>query len=318
MQRKRQNTILFTAFCLFLALFVHSQYNGSVDFQTAISLFNEYGKNKTLVSNLDSSKIYMDRSFLDENISRTAINNYYYAELHKEIYKVREKGDINSQNRKIAIDKFMICLNLDTSKKNRDMVNNKLKWIAAQFYNEAKEVLEKNSDVELARRGFKEYKKIYATADPLIDMKVKEIEFELACGSMLQEKADKTGRKDYSDLAKVSYFKVLDIDSSNYDANYNIGIIYYNAGANLIMKVLDYDTPLDSITIIEDMAKKLFIQAKPFMHKANLGKPNCLKIMEGLMGIYYSLNEEDTFKKYKELFEKLKSDIESGIIKEEC
>jgi hypothetical protein len=36
------------------------------------------------------------------------------------------------------------------------------------------------------------------------------------------------------------------------------------------------------------------------------------------MGIYYSLNDDEEFKKHKALFEKIKADIEAGRIKEEC
>ena len=145
----------------------------------------------------------------------------------------------------------------------------------------------------------------------------KEIEFQLACGSALQEKAQNAEKKEFYDLAKVAYFRVLDMDSTNNDANYNLGIIYYNQGANLIMKVLDFDTPIDSISIFDDMAKKFFTQAKPYMLKASK-KPNCMKVIEGLMGIYYSLNDDENYKKIKEIFDKIKSDIDAGLVKEEC
>ena len=318
MKSNSRHIIIITLITVFCSAFSFAQYNGKADFETAAILFSEYGKNKALLGKLDSAYTLMERSFSDEKISSTATANNYSGAIFKELYKTREADNASSSFRKMAFDRFIHSWNLDTSRKNRDIVKPQLKWIAGQYNNDAKRSLESNTDVESAQKNFSEFKKIYLIIDPAFNVKGKEIEFELACGSALQEKAEKLGKKEFYDLAKVSYLKVLDLDTANNDANYNMGIIYYNQGAFLIMKVLDFDTPLDSISIIEDMAKKLFIQAKPFMHKANFEKPNCLKILEGLMGIYYSLNDEDNFKRYKALFEKLKSDIESGILKEDC
>jgi tetratricopeptide (TPR) repeat protein len=302
---------------LFLCGSAFAQYNGQEDLEKAVSLYNEYIKVKT-VSKLDSAKMFIEKAYQDEKLSKTAPVNMYYGVIMKEVYKAKEAGNSSSPARQTAVDYFMRAYDLDTTKKNRDVVRQQLKWIAGQFNNDAKRALEKNADVTIASSNFAQFKKLIEIADPAYDIRLKEIEFELAAGSSLQDKADKTGKKELYDLAKVAYLKVLDMDSLNNDANYNIGIIYYNQGANLIMKVLDYDTPIDSVQIIEDWAKKLFMQARPFMHRAIKAKPNCLKILEGLMGIYYSLNDEENFKKFKELFEKLKADIEAGRVKEEC
>ncbi len=302
---------------IFLCSTSFAQYNGQEDLEKAVSFYNDYTKNKS-EGILDSAKLYIERSFSDAGISSTAPANMYYGVIMKEIYKAREAGNYRSPARKRSVELFLKAWDIDTSSRNRDIIKQQLKWIAGQFNNDAKRALENNADVVTASENFAEFKKLYVIAEPSFNLKAKEIEFELASGSALQDKAEKTGKKEYYDLAKVSYLKVLDIDSLNNDANYNIGIIYYNQGAFLIMKVMDFDTPLDSVQIIEDMSRKFFLQARPFMERALRTRPNCPKILEGLMGIYYSLNEEEKFKKYKELFEKLKADIEAGLVKEEC
>jgi hypothetical protein len=291
--------IQITLFCILILAVSSScfaQYDGRMDFNSAVELYTGFGKNKSAVQKLDSAKDFLEKAFLDPTISSTSNANTLFGAIYKELYKARESDNINSNYRKLATEKFMRAWEMDTSKKNRDNVKNQLKWIANQMNNDAKRTLEKNADIETARQCLSNFKKIYAVIEPGFSHTAKDIEFELAVGSALMEKAEQTGKKEYFDLAKVSYLRVLDLDTANNDANYNIGIIYYNQGANLIMKVLDFDTPLDSISIIEEMAKKLFIQAKPFMHKANFEKPSCMKILEGLMGIYYSLNDEDNFK----------------------
>ncbi len=291
--------------------------NPFIDLDNAQRCFNEYGKNKTNQSILDSAKFYIDRAVEDPDLATSGLAYNYRGAIYKELYKARENNDFNSSYRARSVEYFLRSNELDTTTKNREIVKQQIKWLAIQFNNDAKKMLEREINIEAAEKSFKEFCRLILIYDTNFNIRPKEIEFQLACGSALQEKAQNAEKKEFYDLAKVAYFRVLDMDSTNNDANYNLGIIYYNQGANLIMKVLDFDTPIDSISIFDDMAKKFFTQAKPYMLKASK-KPNCMKVIEGLMGIYYSLNDDENYKKIKEIFDKIKSDIDAGLVKEEC
>jgi tetratricopeptide (TPR) repeat protein len=314
---RKKATYLFYA--LLMSGLMHNLFsqNPLLDLDNAQRCFNEYGKNKANQTILDSARIYIDRAVEDPDIAISGMAFNFRGAIYKELYKAREAGNFNSNFREKSVEYFLRSYELDTTLKNRDIVKQQIKWLAIQYNNDAKKILEKDLNMDAAEKSFMNFKKLILIYDSNFNIKSKEIEFQLACGSALQDKAQSLEKKEFYDLAKVSYFRVLDMDSTNKDANYNIGIIYYNQGANLIMKVLDFDTPIDSIPIFEDMAKKYFTQAKPFMLKASKS-PNCMKVIEGLMGIYYSLNDEENYQKIKERFDKIKSEIEAGLIKEEC
>ena len=161
--------------------------------------------------------------------------------IYKELYKARENNDFNSSYRARSVEYFLRSNELDTTTKNREIVKQQIKWLAIQFNNDAKKMLEREINIEAAEKSFKEFCRLILIYDTNFNIRPKEIEFQLACGSALQEKAQNAEKKEFYDLAKVAYFRVLDMDSTNNDANYNLGIIYYNQGANLIMKVLDLD-----------------------------------------------------------------------------
>lgn len=292
--------------------------NGQMDFENAQRCFSEYGKNKSLQNYLDSARFFIDRALEDVEIAQSGMAYNFSGAIYKELYKAKESGNLESEFRNKSVERFLRSYDLDTTSKNRDVVKQQIKWVAIQYNNDAKRALEQDANLEKAQKNFSHFKKLIQIVEPTFNLRKKEIEFELACGSALQEKGARLEKKEFFDLAKVAYFKVLDMDSTNNDANYNIGTIYYNQGANLIMKVLDFDTPIDSIPIFEDMARKLFLQSKPFMLKASSKKENCVKVIEGLMGIFYSLNDEENFKKLKEKLDRIKSDIEAGLIKDEC
>jgi hypothetical protein len=288
------------------------------DFEKARYYWSELSKNKTNMVLLDSARFFIDKAFTEENIRSNARANLMRGAIYKEVYRYKEAGDYNSPSRKLSVESFMNSFNLDTTGMNRDIVRQQLKWVAVQFNNDAKNALEKYRDFPAAEANFKEFKKLILICDPSFNIASKELEFELALGTAYEDKAANTGRKEFLDLAKVTYLTILDRDSLNGDANFKIGAMYYNQGANIIMKTLNFDTPIDSVVIYEEWANKLFKQAEPFMLRAWRAHPNCLKILEGLSGIYYSLNEEERFQKFKALFDKLKENIEKGLIKEDC
>jgi tetratricopeptide (TPR) repeat protein len=86
--------------------------------------------------------------------------------------------------------------------------------------------------------------------------------------------------------------KVLELDPKNVSATFNLGIIYYNQGVNLINS-MDIDTPLDKLEVIQDNSTKLFKQSLPFMSKVYQLDPKNQKALESLRQIYQALNDTE-------------------------
>lgn len=314
--QKNIKTIMLAAVMLLCSV-VFAQYSGLEDFEKTKLFYNNFSANKSDLSNLDSAKKYIEKAFIDDVIKKDGSANNLQGVIYKEIYKAREISNYKSAMRKAASLCFLQSIKVDTSHKNTLIAKQQLNWIAAQYNNDSKRALEKFNDFDAAIDNFAQFKLLKFIVDTNFSFKLKELEFELALASLYQEKGLSTGKKELLDLAKVTYLIILEKDSLNGDANFNLATMYYNRGANLILN-MNFDTPLDSVSIIDEMSIKLFKQSTPFMLRAFSSKPNCLKILEGLKGIFNSIRDEEKIKYYTELYDKLKVDIELGNKKEDC
>ena len=82
------------------------------------------------------------------------------------------------------------------------------------------------------------------------------------------------------------YEKVRLLDSNDYGANYNTGILYYNEGVEII-KNFNPEMPLDSLLWWQDSTARLFQIAEPYMHKAYLLNEN--RVRNSDWSIWYLL-----------------------------
>ncbi len=103
------------------------------------------------------------------------------------------------------------------------------------------------------------------------------------------------------DNAIEAFGRVLELDSSNYLANYNTGILYYNWGVTISQKVdpSQMSVELGKVKEMQNKAAKRFQKALPYMKEAHQQRPKRLETLEGLSGIYYSLNEDEKSEQYE-------------------
>lgn len=100
-----------------------------------------------------------------------------------------------------------------------------------------------------------------------------------------------------------AYENAIERKSDYFDANYNIGALYYNKGVQQIQVANDIPTSQNE-RYEEELAKadKWFKQALPYMEKCYELKPDDNMTMESLKNLYYRLQMMD---KYNEMLEKL-------------
>ena len=121
-----------------------------------------------------------------------------------------------------------------------------------------------------------------------------------------QDPQDSTFDQNVADRAINLYEHVLSLDTNNASAYYNLGILYYNKAASLINK-MDYDEPLDVVNEKLDHCVSLFLKALPYMLKAYDLNFRRKDVLEGLVGIYYGLNDDEKYEKYKAELDALKN-----------
>lgn len=125
-------------------------------------------------------------------------------------------------------------------------------------------------------------------------------EYQLLLGVTYQKLLEEhtSQRAEYSEKAKKAYLRVLQKDPENLKANYNMGLVYYN-DAVIIINALDYDMDMVALEDIQEECKEIFKKALPYMEKAYTLNPKNKETLTGLSGIYFSLREDDKYKRIK-------------------
>jgi len=262
--------------------------------------------------NLDKAKELVDAASESESYSDSAYTWYYKGY----IYNARYKKDQNSegQERIQAIDYFKRSLDIDSEGKYAENCRKSIINIAKTYYNDA--VIALNSkEIEKAVAAFDIYLEKIVIVDPDHDLKLRKVDVYLAMGGMYTNlyQASGNANKSYFEEARSYFDKVLVLDKENLNANYNMGILYYNDAVQLIREAesckqnelassFDWSDSDAVIPSLEDLVgclkqadfKKYKIdvvckKAVPYLEKANELEPSNKNTLIGLDGLYYAL-----------------------------
>jgi len=255
-------------------------------------------------NNLDSAKIFIDAATKHPFTKNNAQAWYIKGFIYKEIYNKNEIGNKQSTARTEALQAFKKSIRLDTLKENITENTKNITYLAYKFFNDAANSLD-TLNYKIAIEDFEQYKTIMTTIDTT-NIAQKELEFNLAIASVYTRLFEKDRDKNtvFFNLAKASYLKVLKTSPNNATANYNIGILFYNQAVYLIKK-MDYDVDMIALSDIQDNSIILFKQALPFMNQAYTLNPTRKEAIQGLSGIYFSLNDFEKSTYFQKLLESL-------------
>ena len=101
--------------------------------------------------------------------------------------------------------------------------------------------------------------------------------------------------------AIVAYKKAIDVNSDYFDANYNLGALYFNKAVNGINEANEMWKPRMSRTEaseqkkLEDDSKAMFVTAKPFLESAFAADNKDVETIRSLKDIYARTGEDDKF-----------------------
>ncbi|MEX2379871.1 MAG: tetratricopeptide repeat protein [Vicingaceae bacterium] len=253
---------------------------------------------------LEKAKELIDAAAIDPMFKDMAATWYFRGNVYKELFKKHESNDKQSNYRSKSVDYFKKSIEMDTSSQYEDNSRQNLRYLAETIYNHAA-VSFTTTSYPIAMSNYSKYKEILSYAYPSTDFKEKDILFHLALANTFSKIAeeDSASADMYTKKAKENYEKVLTLDSNNVSANYNIGIIYYNQGVEIVNN-MDYSLDLEQLNQIQDQVIELFKKSLPYMKKAYDLDPKKKETLIGLQGIYYSLNDipkSEAFKKELEL-----------------
>lgn len=248
---------------------------------------------------LEKAKVLIDAASEDSLFSNRAATWYYKGYIYKEIFLKSERDNRQSPARDTAVASFLKALDKEDADQFVSSINSSLRHLAGTYYNQAAKMFD-TENYPFALLNYERFKEIMILVDPNYDFKSLDINFQLALATVYNEIAAGTNETSelYSEKAAKLYEHILTQDTTNISANYNLGIYYYNQGVELVNN-MDYSMDLYELNAIQDSMIHLFRMSLPYMKKAYDLDPTRKETLEGLQGIYFSLNDRQKADLYK-------------------
>jgi len=110
----------------------------------------------------------------------------------------------------------------------------------------------------------------------------------------------------YKDVVKAgeAYKKAIELDPNYFDANYNMGAIYFNEGVEIINKAND-EKDMKKYQKMKAESDEKLKASLPFLEKAHEVNANDLPTMESLRNIYYRLGQIEKSEEMKKKIDAL-------------
>ena len=285
-----RNTIIATFVALFWGSFGFAQQgklNLAIDALTA-------GNTAEAKKQIDAVTIHPETANLPETW-------YYRTYIYKDIYKTEQQSNRFSPARDESIKALNYLLSLDNNALFEPSALKIGKYLVSTYYNNAVNDLQ-NELFEYSQINYKKYKEVYLAIEPTKQFGEQEVKYQLvlANGFMVLYESNRTENSEYYEKAKEVYETIIEDDSENWNANYNIGILIYNRAVSII-KSMDYDTDLGEVDKLQAECVRLFFASLPYMQKSHELNPALFEPIAGLTGIYFSLHEEEQYSLYKSM-----------------
>lgn len=254
---------------------------------------------------LEKAKELIDAAAVDSVFIDNAATWYYRGHIYKGLFQRDEIDDLNSGYRIESIEGFKKAIEVDPNGNYAESSRKGIKYLATTIYNQAASSFSEET-YSSAITAYEFHKEVMNYAYPETDFTDKDIMFKLGLASIYNRMAERDSTNSAMHIANAEeqYISVLQLDSNNISANYNLGIIYYNQGVDIVNN-MDYSLDLMELTLIQDEIIVLFKKSLPFMKKAYDLNPTRKETLIGLQGIYFSLNDIPKSEAYKKELESL-------------
>ena len=251
----------------------------------------------------------IDRAIRNPQSEKNAYAWYVRGFVYKEYYKTFESGNKRSKTRSDAVAFFGKALTLDSTKEYDADIRKNLKFIGSTYYNDAATLLDGDS-YQQAIESYDKFKECMLMAEPGFNLRPWEINFKTVLADQYAKdfRSDLKQNLDAFHKAEVTYKEVVALDTNNWSGNFNLAMLYYNYGVDIINN-MSVESDIMMIDNIQEEAKELFKKALPYALKAYSMRPKERRILVALQGIYFSLYEfekSDEFKAKAEGLEKEK------------
>lgn len=247
----------------------------------------------------------IDNAIADPQSAKSAYAWYVRGYVYKEWYKTFESENKKSNTRINAVSYLKKALELDTAKEYAVEINKTLKYLGSTFYNDAGASLDR-VNYESAIGNYEKFKECFLIAEPGDNLKIREVEFKNALATVYEKifRSDIKGNSRFFGMTEELYKQVIVLDTNNWSGNYNLAMLYYNYGVDVI-NAMDVVSDIIIIENIQDQARELLKKALPYALKTYALNDKRKEVLIALQGIYFSLYEQEKSDEFKVRIEQL-------------
>ncbi len=253
---------------------------------------------------LAGARKLLDEAVKGKELSRSPEAWVLRGFVYKDLFKTMTGGAETDLLRDEALASLFTSTVVDTAKEYAQSSLQAYDYLCKTTYNDAARALNELDDSR-ALSLYSKYKESVLRLDPKHSFSSRDIEFDNALGTVYTKRFNQD-REDTTWFTKAValYKRVLELDSDNYGANYNLATLYYNRGVYNIQRI-NAGTDLPTIGQVQEASKVYFMQALPYMLKAHEMNPKRRETLLGLEGIHYSLQDVDKSEEYRHKYEAL-------------
>ncbi len=296
------NWIKYISIMLFVlsALAMNSQTTNKYCIYDQVAL-EKYGE-----KDLDAARMYIDSAILMcDKLREDAYVHHVKGFVYYELFKRDELQDPYSKLRDVAFEAFMESNRLDVNNEFKEKNNKSLKNIATRIQLNVSNLLDTNN-YRKAIEVNKIFKSTLEKGNISIDTKAYDISFYINLGGIFTDlyENNKVANETMIDSAIHYYKKSLELDSLNFVGNLQLGYVYHNLSIDIILSM---DPEDDIMTMYENQEKSsnYGLLSLPYLKLAHEQQPKNTKILYGLAGIYFMLQEKDKSEFYQNLYNEL-------------
>lgn len=242
------------------------------------------------------ARIAIDAATNDPGTSKLTNTWLIRAFIYKEYFKNYETTDPKSPARDEAVNAMLKVIEMDTTANKQFADANlkqSLKYLASTYYNSSTDFFNAEG-YPRAIMYYEKYKKCNLAVDPNFDWRPTHIQFYLSLGTAMEAiyTSNRTAYLQFMEITGQQYRKVIEVDTNNVTAYYNLCMLYYNHGVSIINDMSDNVDIMD-LDNIQQNALTFFKQALPFALKAYKLDPKRRETLVALSGIYFSMHEDE-------------------------
>lgn len=185
-------------------------------------------------------------------------------------------------------------------------------WDSTHWYlNQGKQRFPEDTNLQIAELNFLMQQENYQAAQEVVEKYLvqypEDVESLLLAGTIYEKLLLMDQEESqYFDTQISVYERVLKTNPDHLQANYNLGIAYYNRAVKLINRAAqNYEMDIMAFNQLLEQCSALFLKALPYVEKVSSLDNTHMNALKALEGIYYNINDYEHYNLVKVKLEKL-------------